>query len=164
MTTASVYTGFRLADSGTKLLLAAARRGGMEPFEVRKGTHITLKFRGNPESLPVEMLGTEFCFRILGIREESGIQTVMVEPIEESVKALKWASPPHITLAHREGVKSSTSKKLARDWQEFGPRDGDLTFGEDFTLYARLGFFHDRKKWTFHLLPEAEMVPTLRTV
>lgn len=160
MTTASVTTGFQLLSTETEKLRSIARRGGMEPYEVMKGGHITLKFRGSPEKIPVDMLGQVFGFQLVAICQTSMVQTAMLKLTEE-VERLDWGSPPHITLSHKKDAKSGRSKRVAKDFFEFGERPGDLIFDEDaVVIWARLGFLHDRHGWTFHLLPDAEMVPT----
>lgn len=158
MTTASVYTGFKILNSDQLFKIMA--RVGMTPRTVKKGRHITLRFRGDPRKLPTDMVGDIFSFWLKAVVDRRGVQVALLEPIEESVRALPWASAPHITLAHDSDVRPSTAKAVAREWLAEGVQEGDLTFEEGaVVVYGTLGFLHDLDGWLFHIPSDEKMIP-----
>lgn len=164
MTTASVYTGIFLGNESKEMLLDIVKRHLGELQANVRASSLTLRFRGNPDKIPAEMMGKRPSFSVIGIREEDGIQCAILKAVDpQTMEDLSWASYPHITISLRNGAKSSASKKLAKSFMEEGPREGDVTFEEGVVVVeGSIGFLHDRKGPVFtHLSPE-EMIPTPR--
>jgi hypothetical protein len=157
MTTASVFTGVKLSNESRSQLLDLARQVFGDLLHYVKGDHLTLRFRGSPDKIPTNIMGTMVEFRLVGLLQEGGLQVAQVEPLGDATE-LEYASTPHVTISVDAGVKPSLSKSVLKDHT-----GAFLGTESNLILRGQVGFIHDRHGWVFSHLSEKEMEPTPRT-
>ena len=155
MTTASVFTGIKLSNESRSQLLDLVRAHHGHLLPNIKGKHLTIKFRGSVDKIPMDVMGEWVELRGTSLYETTGVQVIEVQPLGLA-EQLSYASIPHVTVALAEGVKGAHAKKVLRE-------EEGLILPEPIILRGQVGFIHDRHGWVFSHLSEEEMVATPRT-